>query len=322
MIMGLVWLRMKRKVSELTVEFLEEQDVNSLSRKTYKMALNHFVRWVVVCGLAFWDLKRKDIISYKSALIREGKSLYTVDLYLTVVRKLYSWLYNNGLYENIALGVKSPRKDRKFKKGYLTSEQVGKLLGSIDRNTIIGKRDYCIISLMIGTGIRSVEVCRMKVGDVCVGEQTYVKLQRKGRNEKDCKLGITDRILWTIRDYLMERGQVGNDDSIFVSHAVGYHNSPLQPDMVSRMVKSRLKAIGVNDMRITCHSLRHTAAILAIKTGADLYEVQQMLGHTDVKTTTIYLRAIEEEVKINNRAVQIIDDVLSNGLFGLNTTKK
>ena len=79
---------MKRKVSELTVEFLEEQDVNSLSRKTYKMALNHFVRWVVVCGLAFWDLKRKDIISYKSALIREGKSLYTVDLYYLNDKKM------------------------------------------------------------------------------------------------------------------------------------------------------------------------------------------------------------------------------------------
>ena len=65
---------------------------------------------------------------------------------------------------------------------------------------------------------------------------------------------------------------------------------------------------------MTCHSLRHTAAIRTLKAGADVYEVQQMLGHSDIKTTTIYLRAIEEETRVNNRAVRILDKVLSESL--------
>ena len=88
----------------------------------------------------------------------------------------------------------------------------------------------------------------------------------------------------------------------------------IQPAMVSRMIKQRFKQIGIVDKRMTCHSLRHTAAIQALKAGADVYEVQQMLGHSDIKTTTIYLRAIEEETRVNNRAVRILDKVLSESL--------
>ena len=78
-----------RPLSELVIDFINDQDVNELSKKTYKLAISRFVRWVVFSTLEFWSLKKKDIINYKSVLLREGKSLYTIDLYLTVVRKYY-----------------------------------------------------------------------------------------------------------------------------------------------------------------------------------------------------------------------------------------
>ncbi len=307
---------MNKPLSELVIDFINDQDVNDLSKKTYKLAISRFVRWVVFNTLEFWSLKKKDIINYKSALLREGKSLYTIDLYLTVVRKLYSWLDDQGLYENIAVGVRSPKKDRKFRKGYLKIDLVDRLLGSIDRSLPTGKRDYCIITMMLGAGLRRVEICRMTIGDVMNDLQTTVKLQRKGHNEKDTELGITERMLDAIHDYLLCRNDFTEESPLFVNHAGGYKDLPFRPAMVSRMIKQRFKQIGIVDKRMTCHSLRHTAAILALKAGADLYEVQQMLGHTDIKTTTLYLKAIDEETRINNRAVRILDKVLSEGLGG------
>ena len=283
-----------RPLSELVIDFINDQDVNELSKKTYKLAISRFVRWVVFSTLEFWSLKKKDIINYKSVLLREGKSLYTIDLYLTVVR--------------------SPKKDKKFRKGYLKMEQVDLLLSSIDTSLPIGKRDYCIISMMLGAGLRRVEICRMTIGDVTNNFQTTVRLQRKGHNEKDTELGITERMLGAIHDYLLCRNNFSEDSPLFVNHAGGYKDLPLQPAMVSRMIKQRFKQIGIVDKRMTCHSLRHTAAIQALKAGADVYEVQQMLGHSDIKTTTIYLRAIEEETRVNNRAVRILDKVLSESL--------
>lgn len=303
---------MSKPLSELVLEFISEQDVNDLSKKTYRRAIDRFVKWVVVSSLNFWKLKKKDIISYKSSLISDDLSVYTIDLYLTVIRKFYSWLDDSGLYENIAAGIRSPRRERKFKKGYLSVDQVNKLLTSIDKSTIIGKRDYAIISLMIGVGLRRVEVCRMSVGDVISdGGNVLIRIQRKGHSEKDSEICISDEILQAIHDYLVERDDLAEDTPLFVTHAKGYKASRLSPGVVSRMVKERLINIGISDRKFTCHSLRHTAAILALKAGASIYEVQQMLGHTDIKTTTIYLRAIDEETRVNNRAVKLLGEVLS-----------
>ena len=71
-----------------------------------------------------------------------------------------------------------------------------------------------------------------------------------------------------------------------------------------RYPEQYITAVGTNSLA--------TSAML--KAGADVYEVQQMLGHSDIKTTTIYLRAIEEETRVNNRAVRILDKVLSESL--------
>lgn len=320
--MLLKFVMMERPLSELIVDFINDQDVNELSKKTYKLAISRFTRWVVTYKINFWKIKRKDVIGYKAFLLKEKKSLYTIDLYLTVVRKLFSWLEDQGIYENIATGIRSPKKDNKFRKGYLKREQAEQLLNSVDVSGVLGKRDYAIITMMLGAGIRRVEMCRMAVGDLMNDCQATIKLQRKGHNEKDTELGISDRMLSAVHDYLLCRSDFTEESPLFVNHAAGYKDQPIRPEMVSRMIKNRLRQIGITDKRITCHSLRHTAAILSLKAGADVYEVQQMLGHTKIETTTIYLKAIDEETRLNNRAVRILDKVLSEGLESGKTSLK
>lgn len=149
----------------------------------------------------------------------------------------------------------------------------------------------------------------MTVGDVRNEEQITIRLQRKGHMEKDVEVGITSKMLEAIHDYIVCRGDITESDYLFVSHARGYKEAKLNPVMVSRIVKKRLREIGLNSKFLTCHSLRHTAAILSLKAGATIYDVQQMLGHVSIETTKIYLRAIEEETRINNRAVHTLDEL-------------
>ena len=298
-----------KPISELVGEFLGEQDVNRLSRDTYKSAIAQFLRWVVVSKLDFWKIKKFNIIQYKDSLLKSGESLYTVDLYMTVVRKFFQWLEDQGLSTNVTLGVRSPKKRNSFRKGYLKVDQVKRLLDSIDRDSITGKRDFAMISLMVRAGFRRVEICRMTIGDVRNGEPITIRLQRKGHLEKDVEVGITGKMLETIHDYIICRGDLKESDYLFVSHARGYKETNLNPVMVSRIVKRRLREIGLDSRSLTCHSLRHTAAILSLKAGATIYDVQQMLGHVSIETTKIYLRAIEEETRINNRAVHTLDEL-------------
>lgn len=297
-----------KPLSELIIEFLGDQDVNALSRRTYRLAVTHFTRWVVIRGLLWYKLKKKDIIAYKSDLLKERKSLYTVDLYLTVVRRLFSWLEDQGLYENIAAGIRSPRKEKKYRRGYLSMDQVGRLLSGIDRTTVVGKRDYAIITMMLGAGLRRVEVSRLSVGDVDA-DRMVVRLQRKGHAEKDSELCISEQMLEAIHDYLLLRQGWTEDSPLFAVHAKYLEGRRMRPEGISEMIKKRYGKAGIDVTRMTCHSLRHTAAVQALKAGASLYDVQQMLGHTDIKTTTLYLKSIEDETRINNRAVHLLAEI-------------
>lgn len=299
-----------KSINEIISEFLSYQDVNDLSRKEYKSVINYFTRWVVINGLDFYHLKKSDILRYKSDMLHDKLSVYTIGLYLTVVRKLFDFLCQQGYYEdNIALGIKSPKKDREYRKGYLSTEQVKRLLGIINRDTIVGKRDYAIVSLMVRTGIRRVEVCRMKVGDITNGERTLIRLQRKGKVDKSCSIGVTGKVLDVIHDYLVCRDSINEDSPLFVTHKKGYASQGLSDFIISRMVKKYLCLIGLDDKHYTCHSLRHTAAILSLKAGASIYDVQQMLGHTSIETTRIYLRAIDAEKRMDNAAIRRLDEL-------------
>ena len=299
-----------KSVNEIISEFLSYQDVNDLSRKEYKSVINYFTRWVVINGLDFYRLKKSDILRYKSDMLHKKLSVYTIGLYLTVVRKLFDFLCQEGHYEdNIALGIKSPKKDREYRKGYLSTEQVKQLLGIINRDTIAGKRDYAIVSLMVRTGVRRVEVCRMKVGDITNEEHTLISLQRKGKVDKSCKIGVTGKVLDAIHDYLVCRDSMSEDSPLFVTHKKGYASQGVSDFMISRMIKRYLCMINLDDKHYTCHSLRHTAAILSLKAGASIYDVQQMLGHTSIETTRIYLRAIDAEKRVDNAAIRRLDEL-------------
>lgn len=299
---------MRKPLSELVVEFLSEQDVSPTSCKVYKSTIDNFVRWVVAKGISFWSIKRADLLGYKASLQNKKMCRNSVDLYLTVVRKLFKWLELRGLYDNIAAGIHSPRRYRGHKKGYLQPEQVVSLLASMDRNTPIGARDYAIISLMVRAGLRRVEICRMSIGDMNAGTPYTLRIQRKGHTEKDCVIGITSKLVAALNDYVSNyRCGAPVGAPLFVSHGRGYHSKEISPKHVSRVIKQYFAKIGVNDKEITGHSLRHTAAILSLKAGATIDEVQQMLGHTSIETTKIYLSAIEEETRINNPAVQVLD---------------
>ena len=86
--------------------------------------------------------------------------------------------------------------------------------------------------------------------------------------------------------------------------------------MIVHCVKKYMKKVGLNDRYYTCHSLRHTAAVLSLKAGASIYDVQQMLGHKSIDTTRIYLRAIDAEKMLDNPAIRCLDKLFGNGTNG------
>ena len=276
---------------ELVKRFIESQDVSQSSRATYYRELKQFIGWLGETDriTAFYTLHRQDILSYREHLLTLGKSSYTVDGYMTAVRKLFEWLESEKVYPNIAKGVKGTKKAKGFRKDCLAPFQIREALGSIDRGNLEGLRDYALFNLLIRTGLRTVEVARAQVGDLRQESgEAVLWVQGKGRNTKDDFVILVEETLTPLRGYLSARGQLSDSDPLFSSISDRNHGLPLTTKSISRIIKKILRGIHLNDKRLSAHSLRHTAISLSIKGGASLEQAQAMARHTDPKTTLIY----------------------------------
>ena len=317
---------MKRLFAEMERAFFANIDVKELSKREYGWALTQFKKWVVYQGLDINSLERADILAYKAYLEGSGKSESTMDFYLLAVRRFYQFVEDAGEGENIAAGIRYRRRHKGYYKEHLTDDEVDRLLCAIDRSTLAGMRDYAIVYLMICTGLRCVEVSRLSVADLHDdGKYPYLVIQRKGESRKTTRFGVTDEILAPIRDYLCRRGVGSQDVPLFSTHGT-LGERPMSPLLVGRRVRDCMKRAGVYSATKTAHSLRHTAAVRAIKAKIPIREVQVMLGHKNVETTEVYLRSLDDEMRLLNPAVRAISVIApagkERGESGTNRSRK
>jgi integrase/recombinase XerD len=297
-----------KPILQLMDDFLANQDIRENSRKKYRDNLHVFIGWITRNG-DVKNITRETIISYKKWLIESGRSPSTVDNYLASVRQFFKYLADEDIHKNVTVGVKSPKKGEGYSKEYLKVNQVNSLLASINRSTTQGLRDYAIINLMVRTGMRCIEVARADVRDLRLEDGRWMfYIQGKGRWSKDRALGVTDKIVSPIAAYIGEH-LLQEDSPMFLNHSYVSKRTRITTVTISKIIKKYLRSIGIDTVKVSAHSLRHTAAITALKSGADILAVKSMLGHNKVETTMIYQRALEEERGRDGTAIRLMDDV-------------
>jgi integrase/recombinase XerC len=181
-------------------------------------------------------------------------------------------------------------------------------LNEIDTATAKGKRDYAMIALLLTTGLRTIEIIRADIADLrTVGDDTVLFVQGKGRDDKSEYVKIAPKVETAIRKYLMTRTDTAPDAPLFTSESNHNQDGRLTTRTIRRLVKDALLNVGLNSDRLTAHSLRHTAATIALLKGAELAEVQQMLRHQNINTTMIYSHALSRAQ--NNSELTIADAI-------------
>jgi integrase/recombinase XerC/integrase/recombinase XerD len=147
---------------------------------------------------------------------------------------------------------------------------------------------------MARTGLRDIEVSRALVEDIRMEQgQEVLWIQGKGRDTKDDFVILTPEALKPIKAYLKSRGRLKKDEPLFCSHSDRNRGGALSTRSISRIIKNSMRAVGLDDSRLTAHSLRHTAISLSILGGASLQQAQAMARHTDSKTTLVYFHNLE-----------------------------
>lgn len=275
----------------LIEKFLQGKDIAQSTLKTYRQCLNQFFRWVVENGYKPQEIETSTLILYKRAIREKGLQALTIDLHSAVLKSFFRWLYEAGYSEtNIGAPLKRELRTKSFKRGYLKIAEISKLLQTIDKSTIIGKRDYTIILLMFSNGLRCVEVSRISISDI---EQGSIAIQGKGYNDK-IRVAIDPRVNEAIEEYIQERMDAGENvtgkSALFINahKAREYRGRRLTPRSIGDLIGLRVKAAGLKRPNITAHSLRHSAAVALIEQGQSLYLVQTFLRHSSAAVTQLY----------------------------------
>jgi integrase/recombinase XerD len=297
------------EIEQFLQAFIQSLDIKSSSAQTYKRQLKEFLRWSAQEHIIAPE--REDILRYKNMLKNDkALSALTISGYMTAIRRFFEWLESIKKYPNIARGIKGFKRKPGFRKDVLTVAQVRILLNSIDQTTLSGKRDFALLNLMIRTGLRTIEITRATREDLTQQAGTPIlMIHGKGHDSKDDMVVITESVMLPIKEYLKARGPLKNNAPLFASHAPKNFGKSLTTRSVSRIAKTRLRAIDLDDPRLTAHSLRHTAITLSLLAGSTPQEAKIMARHADINTTLIYAHNIE---RISHAPEYKIDEFLGS----------
>lgn len=288
----------------LVATFLKNKDLKKSSEESYRSSLVQFKEFIRLNSIS--QVTEADIKDYKDYLIDKKLSQYTVISHLSVVKSLFSFLARRNLYPDVAKDIKTPKKPKGFSRDALTKEQARELLRTASvGDDIISKRNVAIISTLLRCGLRSIEIIRADVGDLrrCNGTPV-LWIHGKGRDGKDEFVVLTPEALRAIKSYLSLRGNLTDDEPLFASHSPRNNKGRLTTRSIRRIVKEQLKEMNINEKELTCHSLRHTFATLALANNAPLLAVQKAMRHSDINTTTIYTHMID---RLSDGAEHYID---------------
>ena len=295
-------------ISSTVIEcFSSFLDVSFVTLRAYRSGIKHFITFINSQNIT--QPNRDTVIMFKKTLQLNGAKTSTVAMYLSAIRRFFSWTESEGLYPNITAGVKSPKQDKGHKKDALSGGQIKSCLEGIDRATVQCKRDYAMFLLMSVCGLRTCEVARANVEDIRqVQGVDCLFVQGKGRSDKKEFVKLCPEVAGAIRDYLNARGPVEDSAPLFASCSRRNRGGRLTTRTVSGVCKTAMKAAGYDSHRLTAHSLRHTAVTLALLAGQSLEDVQHFARHSSITTTTIYSHAV-------NRLKSQCENAIAGAIF-------
>jgi integrase/recombinase XerD len=265
--------------------------------KTYNTELRMFISYIEgELGKGLGEITAEDISRYREHLINTYAPA-TAAKKLAALRRFLVFTFMAGATtvnpEALRFFAKSPRVHQDSSYNVLTDDELSRML-SAARTT--NYRDYVLLAVMAGCGLREAEVVEIKVGDFREVGDMQVLLRVRGKGDKVRNVAISPQLWQLVQRYvvLTERSFNSHADArkpLFTSR-VG-KDKTLTTRSVRNIVKKYVRAAGIVKA-ISPHSIRHTVGTNMAINEAPLLVIQQFLGHADPKTTLRYIRRAEE----------------------------
>lgn len=289
------------KLYDATRDYLaylrHEQGATPATHKTYQNRLNHFLRWLDDNGYPEASLEvftLPTLRRYQYAMSGKGFRPRSLRSCFNAIRSFGTFLVNNGaIDENPAMKVTLPKLDA-AQRLMVTDADVAALIEACERQRtprqIVLSR--AVLATMIYGGLRRAEVCDLHVEDVNLSDSCL--LVRSGKGNKSRRVFVCTDAVNALREWIAVREQDCQHPYLFAyDRHKRIHNAA-----IATLVETLKATAGLRDNEaIKPHGLRHWCATNLLRNGANLRDVQQFLGHTDLKTTASYLHTDEERLR-------------------------
>jgi len=230
----------------------------------------------------------KEARSFLIFLKRNGLKQVSIGRKLDSLKRFGDYLVETGDWKsNPFRELPYPRKEH-YRAEYLSPEEARGLLSFEFKNDFAGIRDRAMLELFYGCGIRLSELVGIDLKDIRFNERV-IRIFGKGGKYRIVPIGRkTERVL---NEYLDTRKNIVNTENLSATAGpavfLNSRGKRITPRSVARIVKSYLLKSS-EQQRLSTHSLRHSFATHLLEGGANLRAVQQMLGHSSLKTTQKY----------------------------------
>jgi len=261
--------------------------------KAYARDLDRFSRWVD--GRPIQHLTIRDLSDYVAWLHEENLSSASISRHVVSLKMFYRYLKLEGIISESCADLLGSQKLWQRIPQVLTPESIDRLLTSPRQCDSYYRRDRAVLEMLYATGCRASEVSGLLMRDVHLDEGYSLC---RGKGDKQRLVPVGKRAIDAVREYLKhERPRLAasaNETTnwLFLST----RGRPLSRQRVWEMVKKYARRIGVS-ASISPHTMRHSFATHLLVGGADLRQVQEMLGHASIATTQIYTHVDQSRLK-------------------------
>jgi integrase/recombinase XerC len=299
-------------LEELLKQFLQhlryERNVSTHTLRNYASDLEQFRDYLLARGrvsdISVSEIDHLTIREWMASLHGDHKKT-SVARKLASLRTFFQFLVREGVQENNpAKLVATPKVERKLPT-HLSMEDAVRFIETPDLNTDLGRRDRAILEFLYATGMRVGELVNLNLKDIDFRE----KLVRvTGKRKKQRILPFGEPALQALMYYLNETRpaflnncppSTRDEQAVFLN----YQGTRITTRSVGRMVDKYIKLCAEINRDISPHSLRHSFATHLLDSGADLRDIQELLGHARLSTTQIYTQvSMEKLIEVYDRA--------------------
>ena len=264
--------------------FLKRRNYSPYTVRNYMNTLKHFIVWVAV---PIEQATHKSVLSFIEYLLNKHLQPKTINCYLDGIRDFYDYLITeeqipmiNPVKRGYALRLSRPLPR------YLRDEEIPRLF-----SVIHSRRDRAMFMVMLRCGLRVEEVAHLTMAALDLRRsQVFVY---EGKGAKDRVVYLSNDAYRALVQYLRVR-PLSRSKKLFLVEKGRCKGKPLSVRGIQKRMEAYAREAGV---KVSCHQLRHTMATQLLNADADLVTIQDLLGHTRIKTTQRYCRVSNLKVQ-------------------------